>query len=70
MYALPIELLEEIIDWIVGPRGKLEVGEEAVANFVRTVYGGDAMDDLEQRISRSLGIAQTGAPAQSSDRGR
>ncbi|KAJ5215053.1 MAGE family-domain-containing protein [Penicillium chermesinum] len=30
---------EEIIDYMVGPRGKLEVGSTGVAGFVREVYG-------------------------------
>lgn len=55
---------EEVVDYIVGPRGKVEVGEEGVMNLVRTVYGEDATDDLNQRLSRSLGIVEGGAPAQ------
>jgi hypothetical protein len=49
---------EEIIDYKVGPRGKIEVGEEAVANMVRTVYGGD-IADLDQRLNRSLGLGES-----------
>jgi hypothetical protein len=49
---------EEITDYYVGPRGKVEVGEEAIANLVRTVYSGANVEDLEQRLSRSLGIAE------------
>ncbi|KAF2020458.1 MAGE-domain-containing protein [Aaosphaeria arxii CBS 175.79] len=47
---------EEIVDFVVGPRGKVEVGTEGVANMVRTVYGQDSVHDLEQRLSRSLGV--------------
>lgn len=54
---------EEIIDFVVGPRGKVEVGEDGVADLVRKVYGGGATDDLEQRLSRSLRIADSGSTA-------
>ena len=30
---------EEIIEWVPGPRGKIEVGVEGVVGLVRTVYG-------------------------------
>jgi len=30
---------EEVVEWVVGPRGKREVGREAVAGFVRAIYG-------------------------------
>ena len=46
---------DEVVDYIVGPRGKIEVGKEGVANFVRTVYGDD-VEDLEGRLKRSLGL--------------
>lgn len=49
---------EEVTDYYVGPRGKVEVNDEAIANLVRTVYAGSNVDDLEQRLSRSLGIAE------------
>jgi hypothetical protein len=51
---------EELIDYIVGPRGKVEVGEEAIAKMVRTVYSGSALDDLDARLSRSLGLGEAG----------
>lgn len=49
---------EEIIEWVVGPRGKIEVGERGVQGFVRAVYGAGAEDDeeLERRLERSLGL--------------
>lgn len=46
---------DEVVDYIVGPRGKIEVGKEGVANFVRTVYGDD-VEDLDGRLKRSLGL--------------
>lgn len=61
---------EETIDYMVGPRGKVEVGKNGAANLVRTVYGDD-VQDLDQRLKRSLGLdegensAANGALAQS-----
>ncbi|PSN68096.1 MAGE-domain-containing protein [Corynespora cassiicola Philippines] len=51
---------EELTSYMVGPRGKVEVGEEGVANFVRAMYGESAEEDLEQRLARSLGIVDKG----------
>jgi hypothetical protein len=50
---------EEIVDYIVGPRGKVEVGKQGAANLVRTVYG-DNVEDLEGRLKRSLGLGEDG----------
>jgi hypothetical protein len=41
--------------WHVGPRGKVEVDSEAIAAFVRTVYGGSS-DELEKKLQVSLKI--------------
>lgn len=49
---------EDLFDYHVGPRGKVEVSDEAIANVVRSVYSGDPVGDLEQRLDRSLGIAR------------
>ena len=48
---------EESVDYVIGPRGKVEVGERGVAGLVRSVYGKkDAeADELERRLVRSLG---------------
>ena len=48
---------EESVEYVVGPRGKVEVGERGVAGLVRRVYGKkDAeADELERRLERSLG---------------
>jgi melanoma-associated antigen len=49
---------DETIDYIVGPRGKVEVGREGFAKFVRTIYGQDGDDeDLEKSIERTLNVA-------------
>ena len=49
---------EEIIEWVVGPRGKVEVGERSVQDFVKTVYqhSGEDDEDLERKLQRSLGF--------------
>ena len=58
---------EEVVEWVVGPRGKVEVGIGGVKGFVKSVYGigkngedeeGD--EDLERKIKRSLGIRDEG----------
>lgn len=48
---------EETVDYMVGPRGKAEIGERGVAGMARRVYGKkDAeKDELERRLVRSLG---------------
>lgn len=60
---------EENIEYILGPRGKVEVGTGAIAGMVRAVYGKEALPnedmsqfqrdeivDFEGRLARSLGI--------------
>lgn len=44
---------EDTTTWHVGPRGKVEVDNEAIAKLVREVYGG-SNPDLEKRIQASL----------------
>lgn len=51
---------EDIIDYMVGPRGKVEVGAEGTAKTVRKVYGESATADMEQRLARSLHIVDMG----------
>ena len=58
---------EEMIDYRVGPRGRVEVGEDGVAAMVKRVYGDSATDDLEKRIQRSLGLADLGRASQRND---
>ncbi|OKL60571.1 hypothetical protein UA08_04125 [Talaromyces atroroseus] len=60
---------EEVIEYMVGPRGKIEVGESGVSGLVRKVYGRDASstniaeesgsDDFEARLARSVGSRRT-----------
>lgn len=48
---------EESVDYVVGPRGKAEIGEKGVAGVVRKVYGKKDLEaeELEKRLVRSLG---------------
>ena len=48
---------EETVEYVLGPRGKVEVGERGVAGLVRKVYGKkDAeAEELDKRLVRSLG---------------
>jgi len=48
----------EEVTWYVGPRGKVEVDNEAIAGVVRTVYGDAAGDQLERQLHNSLGVRQ------------
>ncbi|PLB46907.1 MAGE-domain-containing protein [Aspergillus steynii IBT 23096] len=60
---------EEVIEYMVGPRGKMEVGAQGVAGLVRQVYGRQdpreedttpaeraQMEEFELRLARSLGL--------------
>ncbi|PQE27031.1 mage family protein [Rutstroemia sp. NJR-2017a BBW] len=49
---------EEIIEWRVGPRGKVELGTRSVQGLVREIYGENAPEDLEKRLDRSLGLGK------------
>ncbi|KAK4200303.1 MAGE family-domain-containing protein [Triangularia verruculosa] len=44
---------EDATTWHVGPRGKVEVPLESIAEFVRTIYGGST-PELEAKIQISL----------------
>jgi hypothetical protein len=49
---------EESVDYIVGPRGKVEVGRDGIAQFMRMIHGEseDAVE-LEKKIQRTLDVA-------------
>jgi hypothetical protein len=51
----------EEVTWYVGPRGKVEVDNEAIAGVVRTVYGDAAGHRLEKQLHNSLGVRQRAA---------
>ena len=50
---------EQRIEYHIGPRGRVEVGERGVAGLVRGVYGKKDIeaDELERKLVRSLGDA-------------
>ncbi len=50
---------DEVVEYMVGPRGKVEIGTNGVAGLVHTVYRDSAVDDLDARIERSLGLQET-----------
>ncbi|KAF2717489.1 MAGE-domain-containing protein [Polychaeton citri CBS 116435] len=50
---------EQDIYWVVGSRGKVEVGNDGVRGLVKAVYGveeDDEVEELEKKLRRSLGI--------------
>src|SRR5436305_4571540 len=52
---------DEVIEYMIGPRGKTEVVDSGgVEGLVKTVYGDDAVDDLDRRIKRSMGLEEKG----------
>ncbi|EEP82689.1 predicted protein [Uncinocarpus reesii 1704] len=70
---------EEVVEYLVGPRGKVEVGLDGVAGMAREVFGfgkinpgpeaqdEEVMREFEKRLERSLGIsrqAEAGATQQ------
>ena len=48
---------EKSISYLVGPRGKTEIGNKGVANVVRTVWG-ESSPELERKISVSLDLEE------------
>lgn len=55
---------QEATTWYVGPRGKIEVGDEVVAGVVREVWGEQDDDELESKLQNSLQIEEKKASAQ------
>jgi len=45
---------EETVEYLVGPRGKMEIGEAGVAGFVKAVYGETFDEDAAKRLERSM----------------
>lgn len=54
---------EETVDYVVGARGKVEVGAEGFANLVRAMYGAEKeseAQELEKKVQRTLEVAGVG----------
>lgn len=49
---------DEAVNWMMGPRGKIEVGDHGVRGLVKEVYGETAPEDLKSRLAVSLGTRQ------------
>jgi DNA-binding PadR family transcriptional regulator len=51
---------DDDVYWVVGPRGKVEVGENGVRGLAKTVFGAmeteEEEEELERKIARSLGL--------------
>jgi melanoma-associated antigen len=58
---------EETVEWTVGPRGKVEIGERGVAGLVCEVYGkrDEELEELEARLEKSLGKGTFGRKTRS-----
>lgn len=48
---------DDATTWHIGPRGKVEVDKEAIAAFIRTIYGG-SNEELEGKLQVSLKIKE------------
>jgi melanoma-associated antigen len=56
---------DEEVNWFIGPRGKVEVGDDGVRGLTKAVYGAadeHEEQELERRIARSLGMGGKVAP--------
>lgn len=62
---------EETIDWVMGSRGKVEVGDVGVRNMVKTVYGDvDDEAELQRKLERSLGVGERRSQKQPNGEGK
>ena len=53
---------EEDVYWIVGPRGKVEVGDDGVRGLAKAVYGemnDKDEEELDRKLARSLGVGES-----------
>ncbi|KAF8854370.1 MAGE-domain-containing protein [Acephala macrosclerotiorum] len=50
---------DETMDWIVGPRGKVELAAKGIRGLVLEVYGGEDQElrkDVDQKVQKALGL--------------
>lgn len=57
---------EDAITWCVGPRGKVEVSPQSIAQVVCEVWGDPPDDDFDRKLEKSLGV-QRPRPAQAAN---
>ncbi|KAI0399256.1 MAGE protein [Xylaria palmicola] len=50
---------EDAITWCVGPRGKVEISPQSIAQVVSEVWG-DLPDDFDKKLEKSLGVQRIG----------
>jgi melanoma-associated antigen len=50
---------EEVVDYIVGPRGKVEIGTEGVSQLAKMVTPEAEQDDLQVRLERTFALIRT-----------
>ncbi|CUS07578.1 unnamed protein product [Tuber aestivum] len=43
-------------DYVLGPRGKIEIGTDGVLSMIKTVYGVNVPEDVEKRMMRNVGF--------------
>ncbi|PUU82068.1 MAGE family-domain-containing protein [Tuber borchii] len=43
-------------DYVLGPRGKVEIGTDGVLSMIKTVYGVNVPEDVEKRMERNVGF--------------
>ncbi|KAJ8121860.1 hypothetical protein ONZ43_g1797 [Nemania bipapillata] len=50
---------EDAVTWCVGPRGKVEVSPQSIAQVIREIWG-DPPDDFDKKLEKSLGVRGIG----------
>lgn len=59
---------ENATTWFIGPRGKVEVGDETVAGLVREVWGPESQGaELEAKLQASLNVRERDATEQNGE---
>ncbi|OJD36342.1 mage protein [Diplodia corticola] len=60
---------DNVREWVVAGRGKVEIGEKGVAGMVQAVYHDNATAELDRRIERSLQNARANEAPNSTGQG-